>query len=136
MASRCSAITQSGAACKAMPLAGSSFCWNHSPEHAEAQRRAGSKGGKRGGRGRPLSDVANVKQRLLSLADGVLDGSIDRSVGAVASQILNVYLRAVSVELNVKEQEELVSRLEELEEALERQKGQRWYGAYSVRHND
>jgi hypothetical protein len=50
-------------------------------------------------------------------------------VAAAASQILNVYLRAVSVELKAREQLELTERLEALEEALEQQKGDREYGA-------
>ena len=40
-------------------------------------------------------------------------------MAAVASQVLNVYLRAVSVELKAREQLELIERLEALEEALE-----------------
>jgi len=49
-------------------------------------------------------------------------------VAAVASQILNVYLRAVSVELKVREQQEITERLEELERLLEQRKGERRYG--------
>jgi hypothetical protein len=59
----------------------------------------------------------------------VLAGEVDKGVAAVASQILNVYLRAVSVELKAKEQLELVERLEALEEGLEQRKGERRYGA-------
>ena len=46
----------------------------------------------------------------------------------MASQILNVYLRAVSVELKVREQQEITERLEELERLLEQRKGERRYG--------
>jgi hypothetical protein len=49
--------------------------------------------------------------------------------GAVVSQTLNVYLRAISVELKAREQEELVVRLEALEEALESRKGSSRWGA-------
>jgi hypothetical protein len=69
--------------------------------------------------------VANVKRRLSEMADGVLDGSVDKGVGAVASQILNVYLRAVGIELKLKEQLELEARIEELSEAFEQQRGVR-----------
>lgn len=55
----------------------------------------------------------------------MLDGSVDKGQGAVVSQILNVYLRAVSVELKVAEQLELEQRLEALEEALENQERRR-----------
>jgi hypothetical protein len=50
-------------------------------------------------------------------------------VAAVASQILNVYLRAISTELAVREQLELLERLEALEGAAEQQKGGSRWGA-------
>jgi hypothetical protein len=57
----------------------------------------------------------------------VLEGKVDRGVAAVASQVLNVYLRAISVELKVKEVLELEMRLEEVEAILEqRKKDDRW----------
>ena len=59
----------------------------------------------------------------------MLKEKVDKGVGAVASQILNVYLRAVSVELKAREQLELTERLEALEESLEQRKGERGYGA-------
>ena len=49
-------------------------------------------------------------------------------MAGVASQILNVYLRAVSVELKAREQLELTERLGVLEEVLEQRKGDRRYG--------
>jgi len=45
----------------------------------------------------------------------VLEGRQDKGVAAVASQVLNVYLRAISVELKVREQTEIIERLEALE---------------------
>jgi hypothetical protein len=74
-------------------------------------------------------ELASIKTRLSDLADDVLAGEVDKGVAAVACQVLNVYLRAVSVELKAKEQLELVERLEALEEALEQPKGERRYGA-------
>jgi hypothetical protein len=66
----------------------------------------------------------------LDLADDVLEGRQDKGVAAIASQIFNVYLRAVSVELKVREQQEITERLEELETLLEQRKGKRrYYGA-------
>jgi hypothetical protein len=66
---------------------------------------------------------------LSRLADDVLKEKVDKGVAAVASQILNVYLRAVSVELKAREQLELIERLGAIEEALEQRKEDRWYGA-------
>ena len=126
---KCSGITQAGTACKGIPIDGSGYCYVHHPDHADERRRHGSKGGKRGGRGRPQAELANVKERLSDLADDVLEGRVERGTGAVVSQVLNVYLRAVAVELKAREQLELIERLEALEEALERQKESHRYGA-------
>jgi len=123
---KCSGITQAGTACKGIPLDGSNYCYVHHPDHAEERRRHGSKGGKRGGRGRPQAEIADIKQRLSDLADDVLADRVEKGVAAVASQVLNVYLRAVSVELKAREQLELIERLEALEEALERKGDRRW----------
>jgi len=81
------------------------------------------------GKSKPDRELAGIKQRLSDLADDVLEGRQNRGVAAVASQILNVYLRAVSVELKAREQLELIERLEALEEALEEGRsrgGKRW----------
>jgi hypothetical protein len=123
----CSGIRADGGRCKAQAMRNSAFCIGHDPDQAEARRRRASKGGKRGGRGRPQAELADIKRRLSDLADAALEGSVDKGVAAVASQVLNVYLRAVSVELKAREQLELIERLEALEEALE-QKGTH-YGA-------
>jgi len=61
--------------------------------------------------------------RLSDLADDVLEGRQDKAVAAVASQVLNVYLRAISIEMKLKEHLELVARLEALEEGLEQTRG-------------
>ena len=50
-------------------------------------------------------------------------------MAAVASQVLNVYLRAVSVELKAREQLELIERLEALEEDLGHKGGSGQWGA-------
>jgi len=125
---KCSGITQAGTTCKGIPIEGSQWCYVHHPDHAEERRRHGSKGGKRGGRGRPQAELSDIKRRLSDLADDVLEGRQDKGVAAVASQVLNVYLRAISVQTKLKEQLELVQRLESLEEGLEqsRGRGSRW----------
>ena len=125
---KCSAITDKGGRCRALPMRGEQYCYVHHPDHVEERRRHGARGGKRGGRGRPQAELADIKARLSDLADDVLEGSVDKGVAAVASQVLNVYLRAVSVELKAREQLELIERLEALEAALE-QKGDRRWGA-------
>jgi predicted RNA-binding Zn ribbon-like protein len=122
---QCAGTKRNNERCTATVEPPQTHCWWHDPANAEQRRRAASKGGK----SKPNRDVANVKRRLSEMADGVLDGSVDKGVGAVASQILNVYLRAVGIELKLKEQLELEARIEELSEAFERQKGGSAYGS-------
>jgi hypothetical protein len=103
------------------------WCWNHHPDYEQARRRRASKGGKRGGRGRPQAELSDIKRRLSDLADDVLEGRQDKAVAAVGSQVLNVLLRAISIEMKLREQRELVQRLEALEEGLRDNKGgSRW----------
>ena len=52
----------------------------------------------------------------------MLEGRKDRGDAAVAGQLLNTYLRAVGVELRVREQEELVREVEELRRMVETQR--------------
>ena len=125
----CSGIRADGGRCGAQAMRNSAYCIGHDPGQAEARRRRASKGGKRGGRGRPQAELSDIKRRLSELADEVLEGRQDKAVAAVVSQVLNVYLRAVSVELKVREQTELIERLEALEEALVQRKNERRYGA-------
>jgi len=65
---------------------------------------------------------ARIRQRLL-------EGELLPGVAAVAIQSLNCDIRAMATTLKAKEQEELIERLERLEEALEQRKQERRYGA-------
>ncbi len=129
--SLCSGIRADGGRCGAQAMRGSSFCIGHDPDQAEARRRRASKGGKRGGRGRPLAELAGLKTRLSDLADSVLSGGVDRADAAVVGQLLNTVIRACAVELRVKEQLELIERLEELEALLEHRGEGGWHRGVS-----
>ena len=126
---KCAAITQAGTACMGIPIEGSTYCYVHHPDHADERRRHGSRGGKRGGRGRPVSELARLQGRFEELADKVLKGEVDRARGAVAGQLLNGARACVRDVLSAREQEELVERLESLEAALEDRKGKSRWGA-------
>jgi hypothetical protein len=125
---KCSGITRAGGACKGIPIDDSQWCYVHHPDHAEERRRHGSKGGKRGGRGRPTAELARLKERFESLAYAVLSGKIERADAAVAGQLLNGARACLRDAMTAREQEELLARLEALEEATSsREKGgQRW----------
>jgi hypothetical protein len=124
----CSGNRADGGRCKAQAISGSEWCFNHHPEYEQARRRRASKGGKRGGRGRSSAELARMQARFEELAEQVLAGEIERSVGAVAGQLLNGARACVRDAIAAREQEELVARLQALEEALEHEQGggRRW----------
>ena len=122
---RCAGIKRDGGQCTTIVKPPQTHCYQHDPARAEERSRNATKAA----RSKPSRELAGIKQRLSDLAEDVLEGRQDKGVAAVASQVLNVYLRAVSVELKAREQLELTERLEALEEALEQRKGERGYGA-------
>jgi hypothetical protein len=125
----CSGIRADGGRCKAQAISDSQWCFNHHPDYEEARRRRASRG-KRGGRGRPTSELSRLASRFEELADKVLSGEVERGAGAVAGQLLNGARACVRDGLAAREQEELVERLEALEQAVESQRGgSRWRGA-------
>ena len=113
MTTRCTATKRDGTPCTLPSYGPDGLCWAHDPKNAEKRRRGQS----RGGRSKPSRELASIKLRLKELTDSVLEGEIEKGVGAIASQILNVYLRAITVEMKVKEVEELEERIEQLEQA-------------------
>jgi hypothetical protein len=126
--STCTAITRGGTRCKGIAIDSSDYCYAHHPEHADDRRRAAHKGGKRGGRGRPQVEVAEIKAQLQDLVDTVLEGEQETGRVAVANQLLNTRLRAVELERKVKETEELGQRVDELERraTINQRKGRAW----------
>ena len=73
-------------------------------------------------------ELARLQRRFEELAEKVLAGEVERGVGAVAGQLLNGARACVRDSLAAKEQEELIGRLEALEEALEQSKNGSRYG--------
>jgi hypothetical protein len=124
--SRCTAIKPDGERCKGRAMEGSEWCWNHDPAHLDAHRRHGSRGGKRGGRGRPVAELARLGARFEELADMVLRGEVDRADGAVAGQLLNGARACTRDGLKAREVEELEQRLDELEQLVAARKDKRW----------
>ena len=117
---KCAGITRAGGACKGIPIDGSQWCYVHHPERADERRRHGSRGGKRGGRGRPVAELAALRDENADIRRRLLEGELLPGVAAVAVQSINTDIRAVGAALKAREQEELVERLEALEEQLER----------------
>ncbi|MDP9457967.1 MAG: DUF5763 domain-containing protein [Actinomycetota bacterium] len=117
----CAGIKRDGGRCTATVPPSKGYCYQHDPERQEERKRNASKAGK----SKPLRELQDVKKRLSDLARDVLEGRENRASAAVAGQLLNTDIRAVSVELKAKEQQDLEQRLEELEELLEARKGER-----------
>src|ERR671939_1142001 len=122
----CAAIKPDGARCKARAMKGSEWCFNHHPDYSQERRHNASKGGKRGGRGRPAGSgfegLRDIKDLLKSLTDDVLSGDVERATAIAANQLLNTSLRAIELERRWKDIEELESRLEALESVLKGRK--------------
>src|SRR5215212_11955495 len=103
---RCAAIKPNGERCKVEAIADVQWCWSHHPDYEQARQRRASKGGKRGGRGRPQADLSDLKRRILEVVDAVLEGGQDRGRAAVAIQGFNALRGVLDLELKVREQQE------------------------------
>jgi hypothetical protein len=112
----CSGIRADGGRCRAQAMRESEWCINHHPDYEQARRRRASKGGKRGGRGRPQRETEDIKTLLEDLTERVLSGELETGRAAVANQLINTRLRAVEQERKVRELEDVLARLDALEE--------------------
>jgi hypothetical protein len=83
----------------------------------------------RAAKSKPNREIADIKAQLKDVIEGVLSGEVDRNVGSVAFQGYRTLLQAVSTELAVREQMELVERMDAIEEALSKARKRGWYGA-------
>ncbi len=126
----CAGIKPNGERCKGDAMPGSEWCWAHDPDHAGERRRRASRGGRRGGRGRPVAELAALRNENAGLRGRLLNGDLAPNVAAVAVQSLNTDARLVVAALKAREQEELEARLEGLEALLEsKNEGGRGWGA-------
>jgi hypothetical protein len=92
----------------------------HDPLRRDERRANAAKAG----RSRPSRELQAVKDQLRDLTAKVLAGEVERADAIAAGQLLNVWLRATEVQRKVSETEELLTRLESLEE----QARKRWTG--------
>lgn len=119
---KCTAITQGGTRCKRIAIDSSDYCYAHHPDHADDRKRAAQKGGKRGGRGRPspaTGELVRLQGEFEEIVGKVLSGEVERGDGAVVAQLLNGARACVLGLLKAREQEELLERVEVLEERFQ-----------------
>ena len=126
---RCVAIKANGERCKVDAMPHSDRCWSHDASTADARRRRASKGGKRGGRGRPVSELSALRVENADIRERLLEGKLRPGVAAVAIQSINADARLIATAIKAREQEELVGRLEGLEASLEQRRERGAYGA-------
>ena len=121
----CTATKRNGEPCTLPSNGSSSLCWAHDPKNAERRRRGQSRGGK----SKPSKEIVAIRGRLSGLADDVLAGRVDRADAAVAGQLLGTVIRAIGTELKVREQLDMLERIEELEALQEAKDEGGWRGA-------
>ena len=126
---RCLGTKRDNSPCTVTVEPPQTYCWWHDPANADRRKQAASKGGKRGGRGRPIAELGSLRDENADIRRRLLEGELLPNVAAVAVQSINTDIRAVGATLKAREQEELTERLDALEEALEQRKGERRYGA-------
>lgn len=114
---QCSFIKGDGGRCKRFATDSSGLCSAHSPHRAEARSRAASKAGKRGGNGRPgLPELRAVRREVREVIEAIESRTLDESRGRAIFQGYRVLLQAVELERKVQEQDDLLVRLEAIEQ--------------------
>jgi hypothetical protein len=115
----CVAIKRDGSPCMLSAQPGNTHCWAHAPENAEHRRRTASKAGG----ARANGEIGAIKRRLREVAEGVLNGSIDKGKGSVSFQGFGVLIRAIEAERRLRETEELASEIEALKSMVAERSG-------------
>ena len=124
---RCLGTKRDNSPCTVTVEPPQTYCWWHDPANAEERKQAAARGGKRAGRGRPIAELAALRDENGNIRRRLLEGELQPGVAAVAVQSLNCDIRAVSATLKAKEVEEIEARLEEVEEILRARKDDRWH---------
>ena len=101
MSLQCSGITGKGNRCTRSAEGPKGLCWLHDPTRAEDRRRAASKAGK----SKPNRELNDVKDPIRAMIDDVQSGAMDRADAAVCGQLYNSLLKALSLELKIREVE-------------------------------
>ena len=130
--SRCIGTRADGEPCAAQAIADSQWCFNHHPDYEEARRRRASRGGKRGGRGRPspaTAELARLQARFEELAEGLVEKPGRAATAAVMGRLLNYARMCIATALQARQVEDLEQRLSALEGALEARRGGNSWGA-------
>lgn len=125
---RCAFIKPGGERCGATAMRGYDVCYGHRPDLAEERRRNAHRGGKAGGNGRSGGrEISDVKGQIRAVIGGVLSGRVDRGRAAVAIQGFNALRGVLELERKIREQDEILERIEALERAEDEAGGRAWH---------
>jgi hypothetical protein len=108
---RCAAITRAGGRCQKDATEVSEYCWSHSPENANKRKQIARRGGKSKG---ASGEIVQIKREIRRIVEAVEKGQIESRVGGVVFQGLNLWIKALDTERNIRETEELAEMVEEL----------------------
>ena len=123
---QCSGITRAGTRCTLDARAGEEWCYGHHPGRASERSRASRKAGRVGGRGRPgAPELADIRRGLWDVVRDVRSGDLERPAAAVMVQAYGQLVKVCEVQRRVAETDELLERLETLEQAHAAQNGGR-----------
>jgi hypothetical protein len=111
---QCAGIKRDGGRCTVVVGPSQTHCYQHDPARSQERKRNASRGGRSKGNQR----LAKLDKQLEDLAADTLADKVERGVAAVVNQIINTRTRLVELERKIREQEELESRLEALEDVL------------------
>ena len=120
---QCPGITRSGDRCTQRVQGDEYHCYWHNPANSDKRRRVAAKGG----RSKKSQLSKDLHALLEDLTERVISGELEPYPASVAGQLTGVRLRVLEHERKERESQELESRIEELEAALEQQRG-RAYG--------
>src|SRR5215217_8712399 len=108
----CRATKANGEPCTLAANGPQGFCWAHDPANREKRSRMASKAA----RSKPNRELSSIKALLEDLTERVLSGELETGRAAVANQLINTRLRAIEQERKVRELEDVLVRIEVLEE--------------------
>jgi hypothetical protein len=111
---RCSGYKADGTRCGCIVGTSQSFCFSHDPTKVKERQRNAA----RAGRGKNGREIHAIKARLSDLYESVLAGRVTRDVGSVLAQIANSQLRALSLEREIRQTDDLAVQVERLEDEV------------------
>jgi hypothetical protein len=108
----CAGVKGDGTRCTVVVQGAQEFCYHHSPRNAEKRRAVARKGGK----SRTPRMVRDLHDLLEDVTQRVIDEELKPYLGMAVSQLVNTRIALLRFEKDLAEQQEVIERLERLEE--------------------